>query len=93
MKAWNTVEEYWIIFFKLAFQLLNADSLLVHRNTYYIKLMLPEYLESKVITRLLKWKLLTYYGIENKYFTNLIYFEFCNFLDIITFYDPAFLIL
>jgi len=24
--------------------------------------------------------LLTYYGIKNKYFTNLIYFEFCNFL-------------
>jgi len=25
--------------------------------------------------------LLTYYGIKNKYFTNLIYFEFCNFLN------------
>jgi len=30
---------------------------------------------------LLEWKLLTYYGIKNKYFTNLIYFEFCNFLN------------
>ncbi len=30
--------------------------------------------------KLLKWKLLNYYGIKNKYFTNLIYFEFCNFL-------------
>jgi len=29
--------------------------------------------------------LLTYYGIENKYFTNLIYFEFCNFLKQIDF--------
>jgi len=28
-----------------------------------------------------KWKLLTSYGIKNKYFTNLIYFEFCNFLN------------
>jgi len=30
--------------------------------------------------KLIKWKLLNYYGIKNKYFTNLIYFEFCNFL-------------